>query len=173
MRDKRQETDQQLKTAVFLLESKKFDEATEVLENVQKTVVFDPRVHSLLEAAKQKSVPADLGQTIAGIAGVTKEQEYVLQTPGGPAVAPPEKEGVVAKAQATPAVESTPKAPPLPVAPPPEKKEETRAAPVPEPVAPPKPAVPPPAPPAAKPPVEVPEKKKKGKPAVEEPPAKV
>jgi serine/threonine-protein kinase len=168
MREKRKETDQQLKTAVFLLESKKFDEATEVLENVQKTVVFDPRVHSLLEAAKQKNVPADLGQTISGIAGVTKEQEYVLQTPGGPAVAPPDREGVVAKAQATPGVEPTPKAPP--VAPPPEKKEEKKGAPAVEPS---KPAVPPPPPPAAKPPVEVPEKKKKGKPAVEEPPAKV
>ena len=167
MREKRKETDQQLKPAVFLLESKKFDEATEVLENVQKTVVFDPRVHSLLEAAKQKNVPADLGQTIAGIAGVTHDQEYVLQTPGGPAVAPPEKEGVVAKAQATPGVEPTPKAPLI--APPPEKKEERKGAPA----APSKPAVPPPAPPAAKPPVEVPEKKK-GKPAVEEPePAKV
>jgi serine/threonine-protein kinase len=151
MREKKVDTDQQLKTAVFLMESKKFDEATEVLENVKKTVVFDPRVHSLLEAAKQKQVPTNLDQTIAGIAGVTKEQEYVLQAPGGPAVAPPE-EGGVAKAQATPGVEPTPKAPPMPVAPPPEK--EKKAAPAVEP-APPTPVKPP--------------DKKKGKPALEEP----
>jgi serine/threonine-protein kinase len=184
MRSKKQDTDQQLKTAVFLMESKKFDEATEVLENVQKTVVFDPRVHSLLEAAKHKQVPTNLDQTIAGVAGVTKEQEYVLQTPGGPAVAPTD-EGVVAKAQATPGVEPTPKAPPMPVAPPPEK--EKKAAPAPEPIPPPpvkppdkkkgmpaveepvkaKPAVEPPAPPKSAPPPPPPQK-----PAVEPPKAK-
>jgi serine/threonine protein kinase len=146
MRGKKQDTDQQLKTAVFLMESKKFEEATEV---------FDPRVNSLLEAAKQKQVPTNLDATIAGVAGVTKEQEYVLQTPGGPAVGSPD-EGVVAKAQATPGVEPTPKAPPMPVAPPPEKEKEKekKAAPAPEPTPP--------------PPVKPPDKKK-GKPAVEEP----
>jgi serine/threonine-protein kinase len=194
MRSKKQDTDQQLKTAVFLMESKKFDEATEVLENVQKTVVFDPRVHSLLEAAKHKQVPTNLDQTIAGVAGVTKEQEYVLQTPGGPAVAPTD-EGVVAKAQASPGVEPTPKAPPMPVAPQPEK--EKKAAPAPEPTPPPpvkppdkkkgmpaveepvkaKPAVEPPAPPKSAPPPPPPQKPAveppKGKPAFEpQPPAK-
>jgi len=176
MREKKRETDDQLKTAVFLMESKKFEEATKVLENVQKTVVFDPRVHSLLEAAKSKESPkpaelAELQKTIAGIAGVSREQEYVLQVPGGPGVKPPAEELGGVKAQATPSVEPTPKAPPRPVMPP---EKEKKAAPSQEPAAPAKPAVPPPAPPTAKPPVEAPpEKKKKGKPAVEEPePAK-
>lgn len=166
LREKDRAKDEQLKTAVFQMGSKKFDEAIQTLKDIEKTHVFDPTVQELLKAAIAKQPPpasaldktmvAAPGGHLGPPAGVGAETQYVFHVPGGPAAAPPAEEATLKAQAASPAVE--PSAVPKP--PPPLPKPEV------------KPSVPPP---VLKPEVKAPAAppaKKKGKPEVEEVPVK-
>ncbi|MBI3484600.1 MAG: protein kinase, partial [Acidobacteria bacterium] len=158
LRDESKEAADQFKTAIFRIDEGKFDEAQKILEDVQKTHIFDPRVHKLLEAAKEKKpLPA------------SDETRIGIFRPGAAVGVPPEP--------AKETVQAAPMAPGAPAAPLPSDKtmvgtpqqmaQAFSEAQISEPPA----AVPPPPLPAVKPPVAEPpaappsekEKKKKGK----------
>jgi len=185
LRDRNREAQEHFKTAIFRMDEGKFDEAEKILEDVQKTHIFDARVHKLLEVAREKKPLPATDETRIGIFGpggevITPgapakeaEREYLYVAPKPPAEQPVEaadlREGdrtmvgrpqQVAQALAQPQIVEPPA-----VAPPPPP---TAMPPVPEP-----PAAPPVAP--RKPAVEKEKKKVKGKPVVEKaapPPAK-
>jgi len=188
-RGKRQQRDDQLKTALFHLESKDVDGATMILKNVAKDFPFDNQVKAMLSAVEAGDVPADAATLLGLPHGVevpatpSAETQYVMSgppasgmTPAAPTAAtqpqpvtqppppPPAVKPGVAKPEAKPA--PTPEA--IPAAPPP--------AVTPPKVEPPPPPKPPAEPPKAKPAAEPPPPPKPAppppKPAVEAPPAK-
>jgi len=67
LRDRNKEATDQFKTAIFRIDEGKFDEAQKILEDVQKTHIFDPRVHKLLDAAKEKKPLPASDETRIGI----------------------------------------------------------------------------------------------------------
>jgi len=151
LRDRNKEATDQFKTAIFRIDEGKFDEAQKILEDVQKTHIFDPRVHKLLDAAKEKKpLPA------------SDETRIGIFRPGAEIGAPEVAKEVVQTAPKVPA----PSADKTMVGSPQELAEAFSGAPVVE-----HPAVAQPAPPAAVPPVKEPpatplsekDKKKKGK----------
>ncbi|HKZ52882.1 MAG TPA: protein kinase, partial [Candidatus Acidoferrales bacterium] len=151
-RGKKRQRDEKLKTALFHLESKDFDQATVVLRNVAKDFPFDNQVKTLLSAAEAHEVPPDAA-TVFGMpttgtpsAAPAAETQYILQ---GPPAAP------TASTQPQP----VPTAPPPEIIPPPAPVPEVKPA-APPAVEPKPPKVKPAAPPAVKP-----------RPAVEVPPA--
>ncbi|MGH9863316.1 MAG: protein kinase domain-containing protein, partial [Candidatus Acidiferrales bacterium] len=86
-REKKRQRDDQLKTALFALESKDFDQATMVLKNVAKEFPFDNQVKQLLNAAQSGEVPADAATLLGLPPGVSlgapaaPESQYILQGP--------------------------------------------------------------------------------------------
>jgi len=153
LRDKERDKGEKIESATVLMNAAKFEEAMRVLQDVEQTHVFDPRVHELLKAAKGKKAPPPVDGTVVGTPGmlgqpagpgVSAETQYVFRTPGPPAKPVEEPAGIKAQA-AAPSVQPgpTPGAMPPPAAPP--KVEPGKAEPVKvTPVAPPKPAPPPP-----------------------------
>ncbi len=170
LRDKEIDKGAKIENATVLMSAAKFEEAVALLKDVEKTHVFDPRVHELLKAAKEKKAPPPVDGTVVGTPGMINqpagpgasvETQYVFRTPGPPPAKPvDEPAGIKAQASA-PGVESipTPGRMPPPAAPP--KVEPGKAEPV---------KVTPVAPPEVKPPRKE-EKKKKGA-IVEEPEVK-
>jgi tetratricopeptide (TPR) repeat protein len=67
IRDRNKEATDQFKTAIFRIDEGRFDEAQKILEDVQKTHIFDPRVHKLLDAAKEKKPLPASDETRIGI----------------------------------------------------------------------------------------------------------
>jgi len=195
-RGKKQQRDEQLKTALFHLDSKDVDGATMILKNVAKEFPFDNQVKAMLSAVEAGDVPADAATLLGLPQGVelptapSAESQYVMSGPpaGASATAaptastqpqpvtqppppPPAVKPGVAKPEAKPA--PTPEAKPAPpaagsAAPPP--------APAPPKVEPPPPPKPPVEPPKAKPAAEPPPPPKPAppppKPAVGAPPAR-
>jgi serine/threonine-protein kinase len=167
-REKKKQRDEQLKTALFHLESKDVDGATMILKNVAKEFPFDNQVKSMLSAVQSGEVPADAATLLGLPQGVElptaapAETQYVMSGPPASAMSP-----------AAPTASTQPQPVTQPPAPPPViKPEVAKPAPAPEakPAAPPPavtpPKVEPPPPPKPAPPVEPP----KAKPAVEVPP---
>jgi tetratricopeptide (TPR) repeat protein len=109
LRDRDQEATDQFKTAIFRIDEGKFDEAQKILEDVQKTHIFDPRVHKLLDAAKEKKPLPASDETRIGIfrpgaeIGVLPEaaKEAVKAAPVAPgaAAAPPSDKTMVGTPQ--------------------------------------------------------------------------
>jgi tetratricopeptide (TPR) repeat protein len=163
LRDRNKEAAEQFKTAIFRMDEGKFDEAEKILEDVQKTHIFDPRVHKLLETAREKKPLPPGDETRIGIFG-----------PGGEVITPP---GAAVKAPEREYVYVVPKAPEAATAPTADRtmigtpQQIAEALSQPQIVEPPAAAPPPPPPPAAMPPVVEPpvappvekEKKKKVK----------
>ncbi|MCL4523922.1 MAG: hypothetical protein M1451_08420, partial [Acidobacteria bacterium] len=85
LRDKNQEVADQFKTAVFRMDEGKFDEAQQLLEDVQKTHIFDPRVHKLLDAAKEKKPLPASDETRIGIFRPGAEVPLPMAAPQEPA----------------------------------------------------------------------------------------
>jgi serine/threonine-protein kinase len=162
LRDLKKNQDDQLKTVAILLKKEQFEEAGKILDQVQKTQIFDPRVHELMRAVQEKRAPAEkvLEQPAPG-ATVAQQYVYAPGRPGEPEVVGP-------RAEATPVAEPKASASPMPVTPTPVPPPQVVP---PAPVVTPEPAKPEP-PRKGKPVVEEPPKKK-GKPVVEEPPKKV
>ncbi len=67
LRDQKKEAADQCKTAIFQMDEGKFEEAQKILEEVQKTHIFDPRVHKLLETAREKKPLPETDGTRIGI----------------------------------------------------------------------------------------------------------
>jgi len=63
-REEKKEHNEQVQSAITMLESKKFDDATRVLRAVDQTGVFDPRVPFLLRAAEENRVPTREDMTL-------------------------------------------------------------------------------------------------------------
>ncbi len=155
LRDRNKEATDQFKTAIFRIDEGKFDEAQQILEDVQKTHIFDPRVHKLLDAAKEKKPLPASDETRIGIfrpgaeIGVLPEaaKEPVQTAPMAPAAAasPADKTMVGSPQQIAEAFSGAQVIEPPAVVPPP-----------------PPAAIPPVAEPPAAPPSEK-DKKKKGK----------
>ncbi len=95
LRDQNKEAAEQYKTAIFRMDEGKFDDAQKILEDVQKTHIFDPRVHKLLDAAKEKKPLPASDETRIGIfrpgaeVGTPQEpsKEYVYVAPKPPEAA--------------------------------------------------------------------------------------
>ncbi|MBI3663553.1 MAG: protein kinase [Acidobacteria bacterium] len=165
LRDRNKEATEHFKTAIFRMDEGKFDEAEKILEDVQKTHIFDPRVHKLLETAREKKPLPAADETRIGIfrpgaeigtpTGAPQEpsREYVYVAPKPPeaAAAPPADKTMVGTPEQMAQAFSQLGITEPPAGPPP-----------PPPGAMPPVAEPPSAPPAEKPPSEK-EKKKKGK----------
>ncbi len=161
-REKKRQRDDLLKTALFHMESKDFDQATLVLRNVAREFPFDDQVKTFLKAAETGHVPADAATLIGMPAApapaetVGAETQYVMQGPPATAAAPPSPTAST-QPQPTPVVQPPPevKMPPAPAptvkpAPAPVVTPEVKAPPRPKPEA--KPAA---APPVVAPPAEV------------------
>jgi serine/threonine-protein kinase len=109
IRDRNKEATDQFKTAIFRIDEGKFDEAQKILEDVQKTHIFDPRVHKLLDTAKEKKPLPASDETRIGIfrpgaeIGVLPEatKESATATPMAPraAAAPPTDKTMVGSPQ--------------------------------------------------------------------------
>ncbi len=161
MRDQGKEAEEQYKTAIFRMDEGKFDEAQKILEDVQKTRIFDQRVSKLLETAKEKKpLPAsdetrigifrpgeDLGAPAGAPKEPAKEYVYVAPKPLEAAAAPSSDKTMVGSPQQIAEAFSQPQVVEPPAGGPP---------------APPPAAMPPVAEPPAAPPSEK-DKKKKGK----------
>jgi serine/threonine protein kinase len=63
-REEKKDHNEQVQSAITMLESKKFDDATRVLRAVDQTGVFDPRVPFLLRAAEENRVPTREDMTL-------------------------------------------------------------------------------------------------------------
>jgi serine/threonine-protein kinase len=109
LRDRNKEATDQFKTAIFRIDEGRFDEAQKILEDVQKTHIFDPRVHKLLDAAKEKKPLPASDETRIGIfrpgaeIGVLPEaaKQTAKATPVAPgaAAAPPSDKTMVGSPQ--------------------------------------------------------------------------
>ena len=163
-REKKKQRDDQLKTALFHLESKDVDGATMILKHVAKDFPFDNQVKAMLSAVESGDVPADAATLLGLPHGVevpatpSAETQYVMSGPPASGMTP-----------AAPTASTQPHPVTQPPPPPPSVKPEAKPAPTPQakPATP--PAVTPPKfepPPPPKPPAEPP----KAKPAAEPPP---